>query len=70
LKKAAIFALLSFVLVVGTVTVFPSHVACNGQSIDRPTASGTRLCRLRWPLGQNELAHHSVAPGDHNTHPS
>jgi hypothetical protein len=56
--------------VAGTVTVLAPEpraaVACNGQSIDRPTASGTRLCRLRWPLGQDELAHHSVAPGDHD----
>jgi hypothetical protein len=36
-------------------------LACNGLSIDHPTASGTRLCRVRWPLGQHQLAHYSAA---------
>jgi len=70
-KKVAVFTLLSLALAAGTVTVLapqpPAALPCNGQSIDRPTASGNRLCKVRWPLGHGELAHRGVAPGTHRT---
>jgi hypothetical protein len=71
LKKATIFALLSFALVAGTLMILApqprSAMVCKGQNVDRPTAAGSQICRVRFPLGQAELAHRSAAPANHRS---